>query len=181
MLHSVSGLATIMRSTSVERYAGICEPRGTARARTTNSMFHSDSNNVRNGTFGHLLNIPRIEDVSLMQAMQTRSCSATVVLSSGCPAPKNGSVYTEECNAAPHVVQFFIDTDLHCCAADKWKNTSCGQHTRGPLVHTAKPFCNWWSETQDAFATRGARNTRHRFHIFQPCADICGQCPTENC
>ena len=38
-------------------------------------------------------------------------------------------------------------------------------------MHTAKPFCNWWSENQDEFAIRGARNTRHRFHSFQPCAD----------
>ena len=42
-------------------------------------------------------------------------------------------------------------------------------------MHTAKPFCNWWSENQDEFAIRGARNTRHRFHSFQPCADVRGQ------
>ena len=39
-------------------------------------------------------------------------------------------MYTEECNAAPHFVQFFIDTDLHCCAADKWKKTPAVDNTR---------------------------------------------------
>ena len=59
MLHSVSGLATMMRSTSVERYARMCEPRGTARARTANSVFDSGSNNFRNGMSGYLLNKQR--------------------------------------------------------------------------------------------------------------------------
>ena len=59
MLHSVSGLATMVRSTSVERYARMCEPRGTARARTANSLFDSGSNNFRNGMSGYLLNKQR--------------------------------------------------------------------------------------------------------------------------
>ena len=59
MLHSVSGLATMMRSTSVERHARMCEPRGTARARTANSVFDSGSNNFRNGMSGYLLNKQR--------------------------------------------------------------------------------------------------------------------------
>ena len=87
------------------------------------------------------------QDVSLVQTMQNNKLSATVVQSSGCLAPTNGRVCTEECNAAPHVVQFFIDTDLHCCAADNWKKTLAVDNTRA----------EHWCTLQNHFANGGVK------------------------
>ena len=87
-----------------------------------------------------------------MQTMQTTSCSATVVPSSGCLAPTNGRVCTEECNAAPHVVQFFIDTDLPCCATDKWKKTPAVDNT----------LAEHWCTLQNHFAIGGVKTKMSR-------------------
>ena len=55
---------------------------------------------------------------------------------------------TEECNATPHVLQFFIDTDLHCCAADKWTKTPAVDNTRA----------EHWCTLENHFAIGGVKH-----------------------
>ena len=89
-------------------------------------MNDSDSNNFRNGTSGHLLfNPTKPGRVSRANDENNPRLSYPVVAF----APNHGRVCTEECNAAPHIVPLFIDTDFHCCAADKWKTTPAVENT----------------------------------------------------
>ena len=80
-----------------------------APARTANSVNDSDSNNFRNGTSGHLLfNPTKPGRVSRANDENNPRLSYPMVAI----APSHGRVCTEECNAAPHIVPIFIDTDF---------------------------------------------------------------------
>ena len=141
MLHSVGASATMMRSKSVERYARMCEPRGTARARTANSVFDSGSNNFRNGMSGYLLNkqrkpgrVSRANDAK-QQVDRPRLSHPVVALHRRMEVctQKNAMQHLASCNSS----QTLMSTAVRRTTG---KHRS-GKQARGPLFLNAKRYC----------------------------------------